>query len=131
MNATSSNGSAGNADEAHERAFETRLMKAGLGLCALALIRERPRYAYELAEDLRSRGLWSTSERSVYPLLRKMEKEGLLEKEGLVASAGGPARKYYRLTPAGAAELRRRSGAFSRFSRVVRDITGEEAFTRD
>jgi PadR family transcriptional regulator, regulatory protein PadR len=131
-NAVSGDGTAGEGDEeARERAFETRLMKAGLGLCALALIRERPRYGYELVEQLRTRGLSPTNEGSVYPLLRKMEKDGLLEMEGLVASVGGPARKYYRLTPAGGAELRRRTEAFFRFSRVVRDITGEEDAIRD
>lgn len=121
-NAMPDNGSAGEGDEACERAFETRLMKAGLGLCALALIREQPRYGYELVEQLRTRGLSPTNEGSVYPLLRKMEKDGLLEMKGLVASVGGPARKYYRLTPEGEAVLQRRAVAFSGFARVVGEI---------
>lgn len=109
-------------DEAGDRAFDTCLLKAGLGLCVLSLMRERPRYAYELVGELRDRGLHLANGRSLYPALKNMERDGLLEAEGLVASTGGPARKYYRLTPEGEAVLRRRAAAFSGFALVVERI---------
>lgn len=81
-----------------ERAFETRLLKTGLSLCVLALIREKPRYGYDLVKTLRERGLALTNERSVYPLLGRMKEYGLLEAKELMESRDGPARKYYSLT---------------------------------
>jgi PadR family transcriptional regulator len=47
---------------------------------------------------------FATQEGTLYPLLSKMRREGLLDYEWQ-ESATGPPRKYYRLTTAGAAQL--------------------------
>ena len=47
---------------------------------------------------------FATKEGSLYPLLSKMRREGLLDYEWQ-ESATGPPRKYYRITTAGAAQL--------------------------
>ncbi len=48
---------------------------------------------------------FATQEGTLYPLLSKMRREGLLEYEWQ-ESASGPPRKYYRLTDTGRAQLR-------------------------
>jgi PadR family transcriptional regulator PadR len=78
----------------------SQFLRGVLDLCLLAVIAEGPAYGYEMTRRLRARGLLSVAEGSIYPLL------GRLERDGLVAayrapSNGGPPRKYYRLSPRG------------------------------
>lgn len=65
-------------------------------MCLLAVISEQPTYGYEMARKLQRRGLRLVSEGSIYPSLSRLQRQGLVEGY-LVESAGGPARKYYRL----------------------------------
>jgi DNA-binding PadR family transcriptional regulator len=77
-----------------------------LRLYLLALLNEGPRHGYEVIQDLEQRfnGLYSPSAGTVYPRLAKLEEEGLVERtdEGRKA--------VYRITEAGRAEVRERSG---------------------
>lgn len=50
-----------------------------------------------MVAKLRSRGLDLTSEGSIYPLLSRLQKQGMIEGY-LVQSSEGPARKYYRMS---------------------------------
>lgn len=85
-------------------ARDTQLLKGVLDMCLLSIIREEPSYGYEMVRKLQSRDLRLVSEGSIYPLLSRLEKGGLIESY-LVQSHEGPARKYYRITPAGEAAL--------------------------
>jgi PadR family transcriptional regulator, regulatory protein PadR len=78
----------------------SQLMKGVLDMCLLAVIAEEPSYGYEMARKLEERGLTLVSEGSIYPLLSRLQKQGLVEGY-LVESDEGPARKYYRLAPSG------------------------------
>ena len=72
----------------------TELLRGVLDLCLLALVRDEPAYGYEMTKRLRERGLSIVGEGSIYPLLGRLEREGLVETRR-VASNGGPPRKYY------------------------------------
>lgn len=78
----------------------TQLLRGVLDLCALAIMAEGPVYGYELTKRLRERGLTIVGEGSIYPLLARLEREGLVETYR-AASNGGPPRKYYRPSAAG------------------------------
>jgi PadR family transcriptional regulator, regulatory protein PadR len=73
----------------------TQLLRGVLDLCLLAVMQEGPAYGYEMTKRLRERGLSIVGEGSIYPLLARLERDGLVETER-VASNGGPPRKYYR-----------------------------------
>lgn len=73
-------------------------------MCLLAVIEAEPSYGYEMVQKLGGAGLSLVSEGSIYPSLGRMEKRGLVEGY-LVASSGGPPRKYYRITADGTAAL--------------------------
>lgn len=73
----------------------TELLRGVLDLCLLAVIEEGPAYGYEMTKRLRARGLAIVGEGSIYPLLGRLEREGLVESYR-AASNGGPPRKYYR-----------------------------------
>jgi PadR family transcriptional regulator PadR len=76
-------------------ARRTQLLRGVLDLCLLAMMEEGPAYGYEMTKRLRARGLSIVGEGSIYPLLGRLEREGLVETYR-AASDGGPPRKYYR-----------------------------------
>jgi PadR family transcriptional regulator PadR len=82
----------------------TQLLRGILDVCLLAVIAERSRYGYELVEALAAAGLPLVSEGSIYPLLARLERLGLVDSYRQ-PSAAGPPRKYYRLTAAGEQRL--------------------------
>jgi PadR family transcriptional regulator PadR len=69
-------------------------------MCLLSLIEEEASYGYEMVSKLRDRGLDLASEGSIYPLLSRLQKQGMIEGY-LVQSQAGPARKYYRMSNEG------------------------------
>src|SRR2546429_6403309 len=78
----------------------SQLLGGVLDLCLLAVVAEEPAYGYEMTKRLRSRGLSIVGEGSIYPLLGRLEREGLVETHR-AASNGGPPRKYYRASRKG------------------------------
>jgi PadR family transcriptional regulator, regulatory protein PadR len=72
----------------------TQLLRGVLDLCLLAVMQEGPAYGYEMTKRLRERGLSIVAEGSIYPLLARLERDGLVETYR-EASNGGPPRKYY------------------------------------
>lgn len=84
----------------------TQLLRGVLDMCLLSVISEEPSYGYEMVRKLEERGLHLASEGSIYPLLSRLQKRGLVEGY-LVQSSEGPARKYYRMSEAGLDSLSR------------------------
>lgn len=78
----------------------TQLLHGVLDMCLLSIIREEASYGYEMVSKLRERGLDLASEGSIYPLLSRLQKQGMIEGY-LVQSSEGPARKYYRMSKKG------------------------------
>ena len=78
----------------------TQLLRGVLDLCLLAVMQEGPAYGYEMTKRLRTRGLAIVGEGSIYPLLGRLERDGLVETYR-AASNGGPPRKYYNVSPEG------------------------------
>ena len=82
----------------------SQLLRGVLDLCLLAVMGEGPAYGYEMTKRLRARGLSIVGEGSIYPLLGRLERDGLVETRR-AASNGGPPRKYYSLSPEGERSL--------------------------
>lgn len=78
--------------------MNTQFKKGVLALCVLTLLRKRPFYGYELVGAISTE--IQISEGTIYPLLRRLKSEGLLETY-LEESSEGPSRKYYRITEKG------------------------------
>src|SRR6266536_4524263 len=72
----------------------SQLLRGVLDLCLLAVVEEAPAYGYEMTKRLRARGLSIVGEGSIYPLLGRLERDGLVEPHRS-ACDGGPPRKYY------------------------------------
>jgi len=81
-------------------------------LVVLSLVVERPRHAYEIEQVIGERGMRDWTDigfSSIYYLLRKMEKAGLVQGRQDEAASKGPARTIYSPTRAGFAEWTRAS----------------------
>lgn len=103
-------------------AVDIQLKKGALDLCVLALLARADGYAYEIASRLAE--AIGMGEGTIYPLMRRMQGEGLVETY-LVESSSGPPRKYYRLTEAGKRSLAAQTAAWRAFSSAVANIVGE------
>jgi len=82
------------------QSHSSQLLHGVLDMCLLSLIEEEASYGYEMVSKLRDRGLDLASEGSIYPLLSRLQKQGVIEGY-LVQSPAGPARKYYRMSDKG------------------------------
>jgi len=72
--------------------------KGVLELCVLVILCRKDTYGYELVQTI-SRNV-DIAEGTVYPLLRRLMKEGYFTSY-IQESAEGPARKYYQITEKG------------------------------
>jgi len=102
----------------------TQLLHGVLEMCLLSIIEEEASYGYEMVSKLRERGLDLASEGSIYPLLSRLQKQGLIEGY-LVQSSEGPARKYYRMSDEGRETLEQWQLVWRDFSRSVDAVLGD------
>ena len=78
----------------------SQMLKGTLEGCILAVMERQETYGYEISQQLERFGFGKIAEGTIYPLLLRLEKNGLAEAV-YRQSEVGPQRKYYRLTAAG------------------------------
>lgn len=103
---------------------QVQLKKGVLELCVLALLSRADAYAYDIASRLAD--AIDMGEGTIYPLMRRMQQDGLVQTY-LVESPAGPPRKYYRLTKGGKDALASQKNAYTRFAASVQSILEESA----
>lgn len=86
----------------------------------LAVIADEERYGYEIVRLLEDKGL-ATPEGTIYPLLARLKKEGLVNSRWLQSEQGSP-RKYYCLTKEGLTSLGEFKESWLQFSTAVSEI---------
>jgi PadR family transcriptional regulator, regulatory protein PadR len=100
-----------------------QLRRGALEYCVIALLRERPRYGFDLVRELSEAEGLLTSEGTIYPLLSRLRKEGLVT-TSWQESGSGPPRRYYALTTDGRAALDRFRQDWTRFRDGVDRVLG-------
>lgn len=78
----------------------TQLRKGILELAVMGILYHGRHYGYSLIRILTERGSISLKEGTIYPILARLDQDGLVQSEW-VESDQGPPRKYYALTPSG------------------------------
>ncbi len=86
-------------DEGKERRI-TQLRKGILELAVMGVLYHGRHYGYSLVRVLTESGSISLKEGTVYPILARLDRDGLVRAEWM-QSDQGPPRKYYELTAAG------------------------------
>src|SRR4051812_27368691 len=95
-----------------------QLRRGVLEFCVLALLRDQERYAFELVRTLGEADEMVTSEGTLYPLLARLRREGLVETTWRESTAGPP-RRYYTLAARGEEVLDAFQSEWTRFCRSV------------
>lgn len=80
--------------------WTVQVRKGVLELCILTALSHGEQYGYALVKGLCATPGLFVAEGSIYPLLSRLKAAGFVQTR-LEESSGGPARKYYQLTPAG------------------------------
>ncbi len=91
---------------AYER-LTRKLTKENLWLYILRMLSERPMYAYEINKVLKERFGFSTATVTVYVVLYKMLRDGLIRVGATESVLGRPDRKYYQATESGVESLKK------------------------
>ncbi len=89
--------------------------------CVLAALSRGERYGFDLARELANAGRLIASEGTIYPLLARLRRNGLVDTTWR-ESPEGPPRRYYRLTDAGEVALASFVAHWKQFSAAVEEI---------
>ena len=99
----------------------SQMLKGILDGCILVIIGRVDSYGYEISERLNSFGFGNISEGTIYPMLLRLQKSGLINSY-LKKSDQGPNRKYYTLTEEGRDFLAQFMESFKELQRAVNNL---------
>jgi len=97
-------------------------LKGHLDALVLATLGDEPLHGYAVIEALRTRseGAFDLAEGTVYPVLHRLEADGLLTSSW--STAAGRRRRVYRLSRRGRASLGRQREEWRSFARAVESV---------
>ena len=96
---------------------KSQMRKGMLEYCVMLLLRRQPCYANDIIQKLREAEM-IVVEGTLYPLLSRLKRDGLLGYEWR-ESTQGPPRKYYVLTPEGQDALQQIDAGWEEIQRTV------------
>lgn len=102
----------------------TELRRGVLEGCVLSILRDGESYAFEIVRVLTEAGELLTSEGTIYPLLARLRRDGLVTTSWR-GSESGPPRRYYLLTDDGRASVTAFGSEWERFRDAVDAILAE------
>ncbi len=106
--------------------YEQQMKKGVLEMLVLKLLSEEEKYGYQLISELKekSRGMFLLKEGTLYPILYRMEDDGLVVSRWSEPKGKEVSKKYYRLAQEGQDTLAELEGLWEAFSRTVDGILG-------
>ncbi len=109
--------------------YERQLKKGVLELLVLRLLREEEKYGYQLLSELRGRsgGMFAMKEGTLYPILYRLEEDGLVTGRWSEPKGKEISRKYYALTRQGEETLEELQELWAAFEEQVWEILGRES----
>lgn len=106
------------------RPVMAQIRRGAIEYCVLALLRDGgEQYGFDLVRQLAAADELVTSEGTIYPLLTRLRREGLVETTWRESSQGPP-RRYYRITPQGKEALVSFAEQWARFRSAVDRLLG-------
>jgi PadR family transcriptional regulator PadR len=109
--------------------WTVQMRKGVLDLCILKALSTAEWYGYALVKALVAVPGVGVAEGSIYPLLARLKRQGLVTTR-LEESTEGPARKYYTATPAGRALAEEMELYFAEMTRGVVALQAAGDFTK-
>ena len=111
---------------ATQDALLAQMRRGTLQYCVLSLLADEERYGFDLVRGLAEMDGMVTSEGTIYPLLSRLRRDGLVE-SSWQESPSGPPRRYYRLTDAGRSALEAFRLEWRRFRDAVDNFVERKA----
>lgn len=110
------------------KGIERELKRGSLELIVLHLLQGGEAYGYEIVTKLTQEtdGALEVSDGTLYPVLYRLERAGLVSVRWDTPERGVP-RKYYQLTPAGRVELARLTHEWTTFANTMARLLRQEA----
>lgn len=105
--------------------WKSQIKRGTLEYCILLLIYKKPYYGYEIIQEIANWPIIAAKESTVYPLLRRLLKDGYLTSYWEEAEEGLPPRKYYVITDEGKKYLEAMRGEWKNLTNVITKL--EEA----
>lgn len=105
-----------------EGRYAQQFKKGALEMVLLCLIAERETYGYEILTQLNQRGgsvLGYAREGTIYPILYRLQEQGLLQTRMAPSPANGGKKKYYSLTEKGRQALKELTAFWQDYARCV------------
>lgn len=108
--------------------YSKELLKGAADTLVLSAFAEGEKYGYQVVKELerRSEGFFRLKEGTLYPILHRLEKQGLLVGRW-ATMPNGSERRYYGLTSKGEAVLSDKLTEWETFVRAVGRVTGSLA----
>ena len=103
----------------------TQLRRGVIEFCVLSLLELEPMYAVDLVKRLGEVNALATTEGTMYPLLSRLRRDGVVSTEWQ-ESTSGPPRRYYSITPSGLEAIREFRSAWDSFVSGVDLVLGIE-----
>ena len=106
--------------------MEGEILKGHLDMIVLAALAGGPAHGYAVIQEInhRSGGTFDLPEGTIYPVLHRLEKNGLLSSRWTIADSGRK-RRTYTLTRRGRAALADQRAMWERFSEAISGLFGE------
>ena len=102
---------------------DAQMKKGLLDICVLFTLKKEDTYGYKLTQEITT--LLDTSESALYPVLRRLETQGLLETYSEEYS--GRLRRYYRITPQGILRLSENVAELKDLKNIIDYLIGGES----
>ncbi len=108
----------------------TQLRKGILELAIMGALHEQSHYGYSLVRVLSKSGVLNLKEGTIYPILSRMHRDGLVNTQW-VESSQGPPRKYYSLAPLGQRQFQALIVEFNQLVEMVRESSRKPEIPAD
>ena len=104
------------------------LLKGSTTMLVLTLLKKRPMYGYEIIKnmELKSKGIFSFKEGTLYPILHSLESDNFIT--SYWDNTGAKKRKYYSITNEGKKQLKEKKEEWKTFSSGVNQVIGGVLF---
>ena len=88
--------------------YERQMKKGVLDMLVLKLLESEPRYGYQIIQELKDKSgdVFSLKDGTLYPILYRLEDDGLVVSRWSEAVGKQVPRKYYEITQVGRSELK-------------------------
>lgn len=105
--------------------WKSQIVRGTLEYCILLMLSRKTYYGYEILQELSKYPIIASTESTVYPLLRRLQKENFLQSTWQDSAEGLPPRKYYSLTSDGEKYVKLMSAEWNNLLNTISNLKGE------